>query len=218
MLLSSHLLHEIEIIADDLVVIGNGKIVASGTKEELCTPAGRSPGRSSTEALPTHSAPRHPQHARRATAGPHRRRPGSDRRPRPTNGIALTELRPAEGAGLEDMFLSLTADTQRDVTLRRSTRMTATTPSGGRLDVSRAPPDPVYQLVRPTFRADTWSGKWLLSHRGHHHADHRDLLPDGEGDRPHLPELHGLTATPQGFLLPVLGILLVTSEWTQRPR
>ena len=26
----------------------------------------------------------------------------------------------------------------------------------------------------------------------------------------------GATATPQGFLLPVLGILLVTSEWTQR--
>ena len=29
-------------------------------------------------------------------------------------GIALTELRSAEGAGLEDMFLSLTADTQRE--------------------------------------------------------------------------------------------------------
>src|SRR5436190_2259353 len=31
-LLSSHLLHEIEVVADDLVVIGNGRIVASGTK------------------------------------------------------------------------------------------------------------------------------------------------------------------------------------------
>ncbi len=29
-------------------------------------------------------------------------------------GIVLTELRSAEGAGLEDMFLSLTADTQRE--------------------------------------------------------------------------------------------------------
>jgi ABC-2 type transport system ATP-binding protein len=29
-------------------------------------------------------------------------------------GIALTELRSAEGTGLEDMFLSLTADTQRE--------------------------------------------------------------------------------------------------------
>ena len=29
-------------------------------------------------------------------------------------GVALTELRSAEGAGLEDMFLSLTAETQRE--------------------------------------------------------------------------------------------------------
>ncbi len=34
-LLSSHLLHEIEVIADDLVVIGRGRIVAQGTKADL---------------------------------------------------------------------------------------------------------------------------------------------------------------------------------------
>ena len=39
-LLSSHLLHEIEVVADDLVVIGNGRIVASGTKGELLASAG----------------------------------------------------------------------------------------------------------------------------------------------------------------------------------
>ena len=39
-LLSSHLLHEIEVIADDLVVIGNGRIVAQGTKAELLASAG----------------------------------------------------------------------------------------------------------------------------------------------------------------------------------
>ena len=39
-LLSSHLLHEIEVIADDLVVIGNGRIVAQGTKAELLAAAG----------------------------------------------------------------------------------------------------------------------------------------------------------------------------------
>ncbi len=37
-LLSSHLLHEIEMIADDLVVIGNGRIVAQGTKSDLLRP------------------------------------------------------------------------------------------------------------------------------------------------------------------------------------
>ena len=39
-LLSSHLLHEIEVIADDLVVIGHGRIVAQGTKAELLAAAG----------------------------------------------------------------------------------------------------------------------------------------------------------------------------------
>src|SRR6187401_962760 len=39
-LLSSHLLHEIEVIADDLVLIGNGSIVAQGTKTELLQAAG----------------------------------------------------------------------------------------------------------------------------------------------------------------------------------
>ena len=42
-LLSSHLLHEIEVVADDLVVIGNGRIVASGTKGELLASAGPTP-------------------------------------------------------------------------------------------------------------------------------------------------------------------------------
>jgi ABC-2 type transport system ATP-binding protein len=33
-----------------------------------------------------------------------------------TAGVALTELRAADGAGLEEMFLELTAETQRDQT------------------------------------------------------------------------------------------------------
>src|SRR6478735_4112717 len=39
-LLSSHLLHEIEVMADDLVVIGNGRIVAQGAKTHLLRSAG----------------------------------------------------------------------------------------------------------------------------------------------------------------------------------
>jgi ABC-2 type transport system ATP-binding protein len=39
-LLSSHLLREIEVIADDLVVIGSGTIVAQGSKAELLSAAG----------------------------------------------------------------------------------------------------------------------------------------------------------------------------------
>ena len=33
--MSSHLIHEIEIIADELIVIGRGRIVAQGS-EEVC--------------------------------------------------------------------------------------------------------------------------------------------------------------------------------------
>ncbi len=39
-LLSSHLLHEIERIADELVVIGRGKIVAQGSKDEMLAQSG----------------------------------------------------------------------------------------------------------------------------------------------------------------------------------
>ena len=39
-LLSSHLIHEIEVIADDLVVIGRGRVVAAGTKTDLLAAAG----------------------------------------------------------------------------------------------------------------------------------------------------------------------------------
>jgi ABC-2 type transport system ATP-binding protein len=114
-LLSSHLLHEIEVIADDLVVIGNGKIVASGTKEELLAAAGT---------LARSASPRDLAHALERAGIPSTI--GGDGSVRTdadpdlvgvvalAAGIALTELRSAEGAGLEDMFLSLTADTQRE--------------------------------------------------------------------------------------------------------
>jgi ABC-2 type transport system ATP-binding protein len=113
-LLSSHLLHEIEVIADDLVVIGNGRIVAQGTKAELLASAGtlvRSPDASTL--------------ARALTAAGHQvsEMTGALRVTADTDvvgqvalaaGVALTELRAAEGAGLEEMFLELTADTQRE--------------------------------------------------------------------------------------------------------
>ena len=39
-LLSSHLLHEVDAIADRLVIIGSGKIVAEGSRDELLPHAG----------------------------------------------------------------------------------------------------------------------------------------------------------------------------------
>jgi ABC-2 type transport system ATP-binding protein len=114
-LLSSHLLHEIEVIADDLVVIGNGRIVASGTKEELLVAAGTL-ARSPSPLDLAHALEQAGIPSTLASDGSVR----TDADPARVGsvalaaGIALTELRSAEGAGLEDMFLSLTADTQRE--------------------------------------------------------------------------------------------------------
>jgi ABC-2 type transport system ATP-binding protein len=114
-LLSSHLLHEIEVIADDLVLIGNGRIVAQGTKAELLHAAGT---------VVRSSAPTTLARALETAGIANTLSPDGSVR---TNadaaqvgqvalaaGVALTELRSADGAGLEEMFLELTADTQRE--------------------------------------------------------------------------------------------------------
>ena len=113
-LLSSHLLHEIEVIADDLVVIGRGRIVAEGTKEELLAGAGtlvRTPG---VDALAAQLA------GQQISATPVDGGLLVDAEPAAVGqaaleaAVPLTEIRPADGAGLEDMFLELTADTARE--------------------------------------------------------------------------------------------------------
>ena len=113
-LLSSHLLHEIEVVADDLVVIGNGRIVAAGTKGELLASAGTYVGATDVAALAAAltSAGHTAEHSL-----------GGVRTDADTAevglvalaaGVPLTELRPADGAGLEEMFLELTADNARE--------------------------------------------------------------------------------------------------------
>jgi ABC-2 type transport system ATP-binding protein len=114
-LLSSHLLHEIEVIADDLVVIGNGRIVAQGTKAELLEAAGTlvrttdhvALGRALQAAGVTVTI--NPDGTVHTDADP--ARVGQVAL---AAGIALTELRSADSAGLEEMFLELTAESQRE--------------------------------------------------------------------------------------------------------
>ena len=66
-LLSSHLLHEIEVIADDLVVIGNGKIVATGRQ---ATSSRRAPSNSAvTTSTPTSTQSRQPRSGAPAARG-----------------------------------------------------------------------------------------------------------------------------------------------------
>jgi ABC-2 type transport system ATP-binding protein len=113
-LLSSHLLHEIQIIADDIIVIGRGKIVAQGTKDELLKGAGTfvrsgdSPALADAlQAAGIAATPKGdgfhvdvaPEEAAKAAADA---------------GVVLIEIRESSQGGLEERFLELTSETQRD--------------------------------------------------------------------------------------------------------
>ncbi|HEU5039040.1 MAG TPA: ATP-binding cassette domain-containing protein [Nocardioides sp.] len=113
-LLSSHLLHEIEVIADDLVVIGQGRIVAQGTKAELLAAAGTLVRTRDIPALARALVDTDLEFTTTSDALRVEADPDVVGRVALTAGVALTELRAADGAGLEEMFLELTAETQRE--------------------------------------------------------------------------------------------------------
>jgi ABC-2 type transport system ATP-binding protein len=119
-LLSSHLLREIEVIADDLVLIGKGRILAEGAKTDLLQSAGslvRSHERELLAAALTASGiPFSPVGADGLLA-----QVGADQLGEIVfaAGIPVLELRPADSAGLEEIFLELTAETQRETTKHR---------------------------------------------------------------------------------------------------
>ena len=115
-LLSSHLLHEVEMIADDIVMIGRGRIVSQGPKAELLRTAGTLVRARDTEALE-----RVLRDSGLVTTRTHDGALHTDAEPTVVglvaleSGVALVELRTADG-GLEEMFLALTADTPREGT------------------------------------------------------------------------------------------------------
>ncbi|MCF6376129.1 ATP-binding cassette domain-containing protein [Nocardioides KLBMP 9356] len=116
-LLSSHLLHEIEVIADDIVVIGQGRIVAQGSKAELLASAGTLVRTSDPSHLDRLARALHEASVvttpidggLRVDADPELVGEAAHRA-----GVVLRELRAADGAGLEEMFLQLTAETARE--------------------------------------------------------------------------------------------------------
>jgi ABC-2 type transport system ATP-binding protein len=114
-LLSSHLLHEVEMIADDMILIGKGRVVAQGAKADLLQTTGTLVRAVEEEAL--HAALEVAGLTVTATDHTGLR---VDAQPvqvgaiAAQKGITLTELRPGEGAGLEALFLQLTSDTQRE--------------------------------------------------------------------------------------------------------
>ena len=114
-LLSSHLLREVDVIADELVVIDRGRIVAQGSKAELLAASGtlvRSPDPAALSevlglaglSITTHEDGGLLVNAEPLLVG----RIAAER------GVVLAELRAAEGAGLEEMFLQLTAEDARE--------------------------------------------------------------------------------------------------------
>ena len=114
-LLSSHLLHEVELLADHLVVIARGRIVADGRRSELLGGGGtlvrgtdpaslvRAVESAGLMATATGDGALVVQGDLEQVAGA-----------AAAAGVPLTELRAADGSGLEALFLSLTSDTSRE--------------------------------------------------------------------------------------------------------
>jgi ABC-2 type transport system ATP-binding protein len=115
--LSSHLLNEVELIADEMILIGHGRIVAQGDKKSLLAMdhtvsslAMSLDNQRLSEALQQkgYSVTSEGEGLRVNCAAEEVGRVALEA------GVVLTDLR-SGAAGLEDLFLELTSDTQRDV-------------------------------------------------------------------------------------------------------
>jgi ABC-2 type transport system ATP-binding protein len=110
-LLSSHLLHEVEVIADRLVIIAAGRIVASGTRAELLEGVGRTIVQATDDAAllgalaaaGLQASPNGAPGAFVVDAAPE-----AVGRAALDGGVVLTRLGSSEGAGLEELFFELT--------------------------------------------------------------------------------------------------------------
>ena len=114
-LLSSHLLNEIERVADEIIVIGHGRIVAQGTKEQLLAGAGTFVRSVDDTALARALEDATVPATALATGGLQvEAEPVDVGRVAAATGIALVELRSGDSRGLEEMFLELTSETARE--------------------------------------------------------------------------------------------------------
>jgi ABC-2 type transport system ATP-binding protein len=109
-LLSSHLLREVEAVADQLVVIGAGRVVAQGDKNELLSQSGTVVRALDMGALDL-VLKRIGLTGTKATDGGVVVQADAETigRAAADAGLILLELRPAGSGGLEQMFLTLTA-------------------------------------------------------------------------------------------------------------
>ena len=114
-LLSSHLLNEVEQVADDMVLIGNGRIVAAGDKATLLASShtgalvqGTDPAALTAALVAEGLAVRPAGEGLHVDATPLQVGTVAAR-----HALVLTDLRPG-GGGLESIFFELTADSSRE--------------------------------------------------------------------------------------------------------
>jgi ABC-2 type transport system ATP-binding protein len=112
-LLSSHLLNEVELLADRLVIIDLGRVVAQGTRQELLAAAGtlvQSPDETALGAALSTAGLR----ARPALGGGFlvEAEPVAVGRAALAGNVVLSRVGPADGAGLEQLFFDLTDRTE----------------------------------------------------------------------------------------------------------
>ena len=217
--LSSHLLQEVDAVADRLVIIGNGRIVAQGTRDELLAGTGTIVRARDDRAL---GAALDAAGLKATPAGEGGFLVDADPedvgRAALTGRVALIHLGPSESAGLEQLFFELTDN--------------APPPPDGRVEVASmsavdiplAAPK-VYKrpslarltLVELRKMVDTRSGFWLLLGAviltGGIVAVFSVFAKPGEI---RLSDELQVALQPASILLPILGVLLVTSEWSQR--
>ncbi len=113
-LLSSHLLHEVQIVADDLVMIGRGRIVAMGSKDELLSRGGTTVRSTDDVRLASLLEAADVPVTRLGSGLVVDAEPGVVGRIAADERVVLLELRSGGSEGLEEMFLGLTAATSRE--------------------------------------------------------------------------------------------------------
>ena len=229
-LLSSHLLAEVEAVADRMIIIGNGRIQAQGTRAELLPRTGTIVEADDLDGLDAalHRAglATHPVDGDRRLV---EAEPEDVARAAMAAGIVLRRIAPADEAGLEHLFFELTASggaprrRHRSHPSRadRSNRMSTTTlPIPLRLNAAGVHLRPgLGRLVAVELRkmVNTRAGFWLqvatvaitvLA------VIVRCVVGDAADHT--FAAILNVAVTPAAFLLPVAGILLVTSEWSQR--
>ncbi len=116
-LLSSHLLGEVQATVDRLVMIASGRVVAHGTLDELLTSSGvvvRSTNMPALRTMLDRVGAAHHLQEDGAVLIEHDDALDAERVARlaSQSGVLLVELRPSDRAGLEQLFFSLTGGAQ----------------------------------------------------------------------------------------------------------